>query len=257
MASLLLLLSAGGIMLIILLFFHSLIFAETTGGPSALAQRMAVPSYNAQSYRHIGWLPSDPNLRNVYIKLYEANQVDRDALRNAFQFYQQNSCAYNSSNPCCRNLNPNTMAISDFTRPSTDDRLHLINLRTGTVMSMQTAHGANSGPQRGPASNFSNSNGSHQTPAGFHVARGVYTGGNGLSLNMHGLESRNSNSYSRRIVIHAANYVAGGGRSHGCLAVEPSNIRTVVDLLKDEGLIYNFNGETSVPATEQRRSCPR
>ena len=109
----------------------------------------------------------------------------------------------------------------------------------------------------GSATQFSNTPESHETPAGFLLARGTYMGSNGLSMYLHGLEERNCNSFSRSIVMHGASYVSGGGRSHGCLAIEPNNIRTVTDLLKNNALVYNFNGETQVANNPNPRTCSR
>jgi L,D-transpeptidase catalytic domain len=234
---------------LILIYFC---FSEVTTESSPLRQRLSVPSYSQQDSRSVGWTPRSSELKNVYIKLYLANEVDRVALRNAFEFYEKNSCSSEvRRGTCCRNMSQQTMAISDFTRPSNENRLHLINLRTGTSTNMLVAHGSGSDSNHDrQTDSYSNQPNSNQTPAGFHIARGQYMGKNGLSLNLHGLEpSRNGNSYRRRIVVHGASYVRSGGRSHGCLAVEPQNIRSVVEMLSNDSLVYNFNGETSINAT--------
>ncbi len=238
-------------MILIKLILIYFCLAETTSNPSALRERLSVPSFSQQDARNVGWTPRNAELKNVYIKLYLANEVNKVALRNAFEFYEKNSCSSSArSQSCCRNMSSQTLAISDFTRPSNENRLHLINLQTGTSTNMLVAHGSGSDPDHDRrAQTFSNLANSNQTPAGFHIARGQYMGSNGLSLNLHGVEpSRNGNSYRRRIVVHGASYVQSGGRSHGCLAVEPKNIRSVVEMLSNDSLVYNFNGEAAINA---------
>lgn len=233
--------------------------AETT--QSELQKRVYVPSYSQQDAQGIGWTPRDQKLRNVYIKLYKSGTVNKYALRNAFEYYQKNNCSSSGGflgfgqKQCCQNMDPNTIAIADYTKPSTTPRLHLINLNTGVSRDLLVAHGMNSGSRGGVTTSFSNANGSHQTPSGFHLARGTYMGNNGLSMYLHGLEERNSNSFARAIVVHGASYVAGGGRSHGCLAVEPKEIRSVTDQLKNNALVYNFNGETEIENKPNMRAC--
>ena len=247
--------------LLLTLLLPAVAMAEITESP--LRQRMRVPA-NADA-SGMSWTPRDARLRDVYIKLFRSNAVNPIALRNAFEYYEKNNCATQSSRlswgrqpaaqSCCQNMDPNTMAIVDYTKPATENRLNLINLRTGTVMQMKVSHGANSGPAGGVPTQFSNDSGSLQSPAGFLLARGTYMGSNGLSMYLHGLENRNSNCLNRAIVAHGASYVAGGGRSHGCLAVEPSNIRTLTDLLQNGALVYNFNGEPQVAQDQNLRAC--
>ncbi len=237
------------------LFLPMLSSAELTD--SSLRDRLRVPATTSQDSRGLSWTPRDARLRDVYIKLVRSNTINSTALRNAFEYYESHNCSTARSQSCCQNLDPNTIAIADYTKPATENRLSLINLRTGTSLNMKVSHGQNSGNVGGPATQFGNIPESHQTPAGFLLARGTYMGSNGLSMDLHGLEERNCNSFSRRIVVHGASYVANGGRSFGCLAVEPSNIRTVTNLLQNSALVYNFNGETRVANQPNPRTCSR
>jgi hypothetical protein len=233
--------------------------AETT--QSDLQKRVYVPSYSQEDARGVGWVPRDQKLRNVYIKLYKTSSINKYALRNAFEYYQKNNCSNSGGffgfgeKKCCQNMDPNTIAIADYTKPSTTPRLHMINLNTGVSRDILVAHGKNSGGHSSVVTSFSNVKNSYQTPAGFHLARGTYSGDNGLSMYLHGLEERNSNSFSRYIVVHGAPYVAGGGRSEGCLAVEPKEIRSVTDQLKNNALVYNFNGEMELENKPNMRAC--
>ena len=75
----------------------------------------------------------------------------------------------------------NIISIVDFSRPSTQKRLFVIDMATGKVLfKTWVAHGQNSGDAY--ARNFSNSMESHQSSLGFYITMGTYIGGNGYSL---------------------------------------------------------------------------
>ena len=74
-----------------------------------------------------------------------------------------------------------------------------------------------------------------------------YPGGrpyNGLSMRIKGLDSTNSNDYSRAIVIHGAWYREKGstGRSWGCLATSAETNKQIVDFLGTGTFGYKFGG---------------
>ncbi|UOF01245.1 murein L,D-transpeptidase catalytic domain family protein [Bdellovibrio reynosensis] len=144
-------------------------------------------------------------------------------------------------------IKEDSMAIIDFSKPSNERRLYILNLKTGAVSKHFVAHGKGSGVR--VAAKFSNIDGSKMTSLGLYIAGNTYYGGHGESLNLHGLETSNNNAASRDIVIHAASYVSEDyvksqgrlGRSWGCPAVAPGIIKKVITTFKEGGLIYAYH----------------
>lgn len=131
------------------------------------------------------------------------------------------------------------VALVDFTKPSTEPRLFIIEENTSKVL--QTAlvtHGSGTGELY--ASRFSDTPESHQSSLGLMKTSSIYFGKHGKSLRLRGLEPGvNGNVLSRSIVIHAAPYADASilktqnrlGRSYGCFAVSPKIIDKVIELL--------------------------
>ena len=116
------------------------------------------------------------------------------------------------------------LTIIDFSKPSNDQRLWVINMETKRLLIHSlVAHGRNSGELM--AAHFSNKINSLQSSLGFYRTGVAYQGKHGLSLKLHGLEKGiNDQAEKRAIVIHGAEYVSeifvkrNGrlGRSQGC-----------------------------------------
>lgn len=137
--------------------------------------------------------------------------------------------------------------IIDYSKPSNQPRLYLMNLNTGNVEKYLVAHGRNSGAI--VAASFSNVDDSKQSSLGLYVGGEIYSGKHGKSLQLHGLEPSNSNAMFRDIVIHSADYVsydyikAHGrlGRSWGCPAVSPGIIQRVLTTMRNGSVIYGYH----------------
>jgi hypothetical protein len=136
--------------------------------------------------------------------------------------------------------NHNIISIADFSQPSANKRLYIIDLEAKKVL-FQTwvAHGKNSGQEL--ATSFSNNPQSNKSSLGFYVTLETYNGRNGYSLQLDGVESGfNTNALDRGIVMHAADYVNEGyihsqgwiGRSQGCPAVMPEMNRPIIEHIK-------------------------
>lgn len=139
------------------------------------------------------------------------------------------------------------IAIADFGRPSTEPRFAIIDLSTGAVVAMRTAHGKGSDRGHdGIAETFSDEPGSNATPLGLYRTGARYQGQHGLSLKLEGLDASNRNAAARAIVVHSAPYMAQAfitahgrpGRSWGCIVVDPDLIAGVVDRLENGALVY-------------------
>lgn len=140
----------------------------------------------------------------------------------------------------------NLLVIIDFTKPSTAERMCVVDLMQEKVLfSSHVAHGRNSGGNY--ATSFSNRPGSYQSSLGFYLTENTYNGRNGYSLVLDGLEKGiNDKAKERAIVIHGASYCnpsfipsAGRlGRSHGCPALPTIVSRDIIDTIKGGALIY-------------------
>jgi len=143
-----------------------------------------------------------------------------------------------------RSLVQNTRSLSviDFSLPSKTARFHIIDLASGAVVSLHSAHGQGSDPQNtGSAVTFSNTPKSKMSSLGFYLTAETYDGSHGLSLRLDGLSPTNSNARPRAIVVHGADYVEDAdvkqGRSWGCPAVSMEAHRRVIEALQDGSLI--------------------
>jgi len=139
--------------------------------------------------------------------------------------------------------NQNYISVIDFSKKSTKARFFIINLKSGAVWALHTAHGSGSDTNHdGIAESFGNVSGSNKSSLGFYRTAETYQGRNGYSLRLDGLSSTNSRARSRAIVIHGANYVRDAntiqGRSAGCPAVSHTNRDKMINQIKNGSLIY-------------------
>ena len=143
---------------------------------------------------------------------------------------------------------PKRLAVIDYSRPSTERRLWVFDLGSPRLLySEYVAHGRASGENLATA--FSNLDSSHQSSLGLFATAETYTGHNGLSLRMDGLEPGfNDRARDRAIVMHGADYVNPEmahrqgrlGRSFGCPAVRQAVAPAMIDALKDGQLVFAY-----------------
>lgn len=140
------------------------------------------------------------------------------------------------------------LTIIDYSKPSTERRLWVVNLRTGRVLfNTYVTHGKNSG--RTNATSFSNEPGSLKSSLGLFLTEEPYTGSNGYSLRLVGLEPGiNDNAYRRAIVVHGAWYADSDvirrygalGRSWGCPTVGEQVARPLINTIKERTLVFVY-----------------
>ncbi len=197
---------------------------------------------------------NNERLYDTFIK----NGIPALALQRAFEFLDINSGKTISAQAKFRGkddtylgkkevtVQQNSLAIIDYTKPSTERRLYLLDLKTGEVSKHFVAHGKGSGgliPKK-----FSNTDDSKMSSVGLFLGGGTYYGKHGESLDLYGMESTNSKAADRDIVLHAAAYVSEDfikdrgmlGRSWGCPAVSKSDIATMISHLKEGNVIYAY-----------------
>lgn len=142
-----------------------------------------------------------------------------------------------------------TLTIIDFSKPSNEVRLFIIDLCSQKVIHKSLcSHGINSG--RLYAKKFSNENNSRQSSIGFYVTTTTYHSRKyELALRLRGMEYTNSHASSRGVVMHAAHYATyeflekNGcqlGRSYGCPAVPADNFDQVVSDIKEGTCMFIY-----------------
>jgi hypothetical protein len=140
------------------------------------------------------------------------------------------------------------LTLIDYTRPSVEPRLWVIDLRSGQTLYRElVAHGRGSGDNMATA--FSNDPESHMSSLGLFVTGDTYVGHNGYSLRLQGLDpGLNDHALSRAIVMHGAAYVNDAvgrqlgrlGRSWGCPAVPLPVAHALIDTLKGGTVVFAY-----------------
>jgi len=144
--------------------------------------------------------------------------------------------------------NEDIITIIDFTKPSTQKRLFVIDLKNCNVLfNTYVAHGQGSGEVF--ANKFSNIPESYQSSLGFYVTADTYNGKNGYSMRLVGLETGiNDKADERAIVMHGAPYVSESyirsqghiGRSWGCPAVPEKLCKPIIGKIKNGSCLFVF-----------------
>ena len=144
--------------------------------------------------------------------------------------------------------NDSIIIIVDFTKPSTEKRFFIINLKNQKILKKTyVAHGKGTGENY--AKRFSNTPHTGASSPGFYLTADTYTGKHGYSLKLKGLEKGiNDNAMKRTIVIHGAWYVSENfikqygrlGRSQGCFALQENETKEIIDLIKNGTLLYAY-----------------
>jgi hypothetical protein len=167
-------------------------------------------------------------------------------------------CAVDNGQPASTRL-----AVIDYSRPSTEARLWVFDLDSGTLLFLElVAHGRNTGVNL--ATHFSNEPDSRATSLGLFRTDETYEGSNGYSLRMDGLEPGvNDHARERAIVLHGAPYVSEGhakrfgrlGRSWGCPAVRMGVARQIIDSLKGGQFIFSYYPDRNWLAASRYLNC--
>ncbi|MEP6632774.1 MAG: murein L,D-transpeptidase catalytic domain family protein [Luteimonas sp.] len=160
---------------------------------------------------------------------------------------------------------PGRLAVIDYTRPSTQKRLWVFDLDAGRLLYAEyVAHGRGSGADM--ATQFSNTDGSYQSSLGLFATAETYTGENGYSMRMDGLEPGiNDRARARLLVMHGADYVdpvqalkqGRLGRSWGCPAVRKQVAHGMIDSLKQGQLIFAYANDAAWLNSSRFLHCPK
>lgn len=145
------------------------------------------------------------------------------------------------------------LTVIDFSLPSTQKRLWIIEMNSGKIIHHGfVSHGRNSGDLM--AKKFSNTHSSYMSSLGFYLTGETYQGKHGYSLRLDGLESGfNDKARERAIVIHGAAYAEEEfihqtgrlGRSLGCPALPQEETALVIDLIKEQSVLFIYGNDPS------------
>jgi hypothetical protein len=176
-------------------------------------------------------------LAKKYSFLDPNKQVPLKALAQALEYFERHGDQF---------TNKNFISVIDYSKTSSKNRFHIIDMKSGQVTSLHVSHGRGSDQKHtGRALEFSNVPSSNATSLGYYLAAETYSGKHGYSLRLDGLSPTNSNARERAIVIHGADYVRDEsvlqGRSFGCPAVSLAQRDFVINSLKGGSLIFVTN----------------
>lgn len=225
---------------LLLLFLIPLTFALASFKPSSSTAKTVVEKKINNSNN------SDADL-NSKMLIYDSLQLNNLGLSK--QAFVEGLKGYGILRSQGKLNNDNILSIVDFTLPSTQKRLFVIDLENFKLLfNTYVAHGRNSGKEY--AHHFSNSPESHMSSLGFYVTLNTYYGDNGLSLRLEGEEKGiNDNAKSRAIVIHPADYVSEKtveslgylGRSFGCPALPEKVAAPIIKTIKDGSCFFVYS----------------
>lgn len=208
-----------------------------------ISQTSMAAKYVESESENISVNKTERYIRHTYdqLKFPKMNKLKFEAFRNGFYGYLN---LVESGKLTSRA----TLSICDFTLSSNEKRLWVIDIKNKKVLfNTLVAHGMGTGEEY--AVNFSNTPDSHQSSLGFYVTGETYTGNNGYSLKLNGVDgSFNSNAYERAVVIHGAEYVSEEfakanqrlGRSHGCPALPVELAPKIIDRIKDGHCLFIY-----------------
>jgi hypothetical protein len=182
-------------------------------------------------------------LEDALLQKYESFSFDMlsfTAFKQAYQGYlvlQQKKAIKNEK----------YLTIVDFTLPSTEKRLFLLDMENDQVVHhTYCAHGKNTGDLY--AEKFSNTPGSLQSSLGFYITANTYKGKFDLALRLEGIEPMNDQAMARAVVMHGADYATAQfierqqrlGRSWGCPAVPMEEAPAIIHRIKDGSCLFIY-----------------
>lgn len=178
--------------------------------------------------------------------LYDSLRLDTTGLsREAFAYAQKGWQKLLNQG---RLASPSVLAIADFSQPSGHRRLYIIDMQQYQLLfHTLVAHGRHSGTDM--ATSFSNELSSFRSSPGFYITGHTYTGSNGYSLKLEGIEKGiNDNAMERAIVVHGADYVDPSaigtrgyiGRSLGCPALSRADAEPVINTIRNGACFFIY-----------------
>jgi hypothetical protein len=213
--------------------------AATAGSHSAAAS----PASPTAGRNNVFSLADSPRLNLLY------DSLELDSLGLSTQAYHKAVAGFLNLVAAGAIPNPGILSIIDFSLPSSQKRLFIIDTYNGKLLfNTLVAHGRNSGklvPTR-----FSNRRNSFMSSLGFYVTGEPFIGQHGYSLRLEGMEKGwNDHIFSRAIIMHPADYVSEDhirqwgflGRSEGCPAIPEQLNKPIIDLIRGGSCIFVYS----------------
>ncbi len=188
--------------------------------------------------------PADSPRLNL---LYDSLQLDSLGL--STQAYHKAITGFLSLVAAGAVPNPGILSIIDFSLPSTQKRLFILDTYSGKLLfNSLVAHGRNSGTL--VATRFSNRRNSFMSSLGFYLTGAPFIGHHGYSLRLEGIEKGwNDNVFKRAIIMHPAKYVSEDhirqwgflGRSEGCPAIPQQLDKPIIDAIRGGNCLFVYS----------------
>jgi hypothetical protein len=210
--------------------------------------KLPVPDLSGNLTEEIHYL-AEEYCRNIYCDAGLEGKLD-------YSIFQR---AYKGITEICA-PRKDILTIVDYSKPACDPRFYVIDLVNRKLLFRTlVAHGKNSGELY--CTRFSNRPRSLQSSPGFFMTAEPYSGRQGYSLRLDGMEPGiNDAARARAIVVHGAEYVAQHyvndfgyiGHSFGCLAVPLNVNKKIIDLIKGGSCLYvhtndkNYTARTTI-----------
>lgn len=212
--------------------------------PSSSSSKSAPVIVNDAPANNIGFTYADSSRLN---KFYDNLQLDSLGL--SAEAYHMAISGFLSLVLAGEIQNPGVLSIIDFSKPSTQKRLFVLDMNNGTLLfNTLVAHGRNSGKLL--ATRFSNRPNSLMSSIGFYLTGDPFIGQHGYSLRLEGKEKGwNDNAFHRSIIIHPADYVSEEhihqwgylGRSEGCPAIPENLDRDIIDNIRGGSCLFIYS----------------
>lgn len=220
-----------------IVFFPSFISSHTLSPAS-------ISSSDSVSTEHASFSYADSSRLNL---LYSGLQLDSLGL--SVEAYHKAIAGFLNMVMSGAIHNPGVLSIIDFSRPSNEKRLFVLDMNSGTLLfNTLVAHGRNSGKLL--ATRFSNRMNSFMSSLGFYITGDPFMGAHGYSLSLEGIEKGwNDNASHRRIIMHPADYVSEEhirqwgylGRSEGCPAIPSELDRAIIDSIRGGSCLFIYS----------------
>jgi len=196
---------------------------------------------------------------NYSQSLYQELKADKKNKLPAEKVFSTALQGFTNLNMIAGAVKKQILTIIDFSLPSNEKRLWVIDLKNKKVLFNDlVAHGKNSGGLY--ARKFSNTQSTYMSSLGFYLTGNTYQGKHGQSLILNGMDKNfNDKARERAIVMHGADYVGNDfirrygrlGRSFGCPALSTDICKKVIDTIRDGSCLFIYYPDNQFLAKSQ------
>jgi hypothetical protein len=228
--------------------FKNFTYTSTASNVSAAAKMEAVdkaPDFNASA--EVKKAFEVKMVIKQALTLYDSMKLEKSGLdQKAFEYAWR---GYHNLLKTGQLKKSSVLSICDFTQSSSSKRMYVIDVAHKKLLyNTYVSHGMNSGVEY--ATSFSNRADSYKSSLGFFITSKTYTGRNGLSLKVRGIEKGyNDQASKRHIVLHGSNYISPEylkdngemGRSLGCAAIPNSMSPRIIKTIKNGSCLFIYH----------------